>query len=107
MTETDTENRRRLGEREHDVETDAGAVRGAGARRNEDMRGCHDRDLFERDRIVADDSRIRPQLAEVLHEVVGERIVVVDDENHGPEILIRLRPGTQSGPGRAFDSVKR
>ena len=28
-------------------------------------------------------STSRPELAEVLHEVVGERVVVVDDEDHG------------------------
>src|SRR6185369_8572977 len=34
------------------------------------------------DRVVAEDLRIGSELAEVLHEVVGERIEVVDDQQH-------------------------
>ena len=37
-------------------------------------------DLFHRNLVVADDMRPLPQFPEVLHEVVGERIVVVDHE---------------------------
>src|SRR5437762_426287 len=45
----------------------------------------------ERYCVVADDVRVGPQLAEVLHEVVGERVVVVDDEDHarGPATAMR------------------
>ena len=39
-------------------------------------------DRVDRRRVVAHDRDVGAQLAEVLHEVVGERIVVVEDENH-------------------------
>ena len=39
-------------------------------------------DLVERDLVVALHQRRRAQLAEVLREVEGERVVVVDEENH-------------------------
>ena len=42
------------------------------------------RDLVERDLVVALDDRRRAQLAEVLGQVQGERIVVVDEQNHSP-----------------------
>jgi len=40
-------------------------------------------DVGGRDLVVANDAHLLAELAEVLHEVVGERIVVVDDEQHG------------------------
>src|SRR3712207_8547327 len=41
--------------------------------------------LVDRRGVVAHDVELRPQLAQVLDEVVGERVVVVDDEDlrHG------------------------
>ena len=39
-------------------------------------------DLVDVDRVVAAHDQVRPQLAQVLDEVVGERVVVVDDEEH-------------------------
>ena len=41
-------------------------------------------DLVERDLVVAADQRRRAELAEVLREVEGERIVVVDEQDHRP-----------------------
>jgi hypothetical protein len=38
--------------------------------------------LVERDLIVAPHLQFHLQLAEILHEVVGERIVIVYDQNH-------------------------
>ena len=40
--------------------------------------------LVERDRVVAVHDRLRAQLPEVLHEVVDERVVVVDHEHARP-----------------------
>src|SRR5262249_18332402 len=37
--------------------------------------------LLDRDRVVADDRELAAELAEVLREVIGERIVVVDEEH--------------------------
>ena len=38
--------------------------------------------VVDGDLVVAHDAHVLPQLAEVLHEVVGERVVVVDHEQH-------------------------
>src|SRR5215472_11828066 len=40
-------------------------------------------DLLEGQRIVAIDLHVRPELTEILHEVVGKAVVVVDHEQHG------------------------
>ena len=49
---------------------------------NDDLIRCDFRDLFKRDGIVAMHDEICPQFPEILHEVVREGIVIVDDENH-------------------------
>ena len=43
------------------------------------------RELFDfgnGDLVVAHDMEVRPQLAEILDEVVGEAVVVIEDEDH-------------------------
>ncbi len=70
--------------RSHRIDDDAGVGRVARTGRNDDPVGGHLGDPFERDLVVAVNDQIRAQLAQVLDEVVGERIVVVDDEDaHG------------------------
>ena len=53
-------------------------------RRHDDVRRLQGRDLIGSDLVVAIDAHVhrRIQLAQPLHEVVGERIVVVDEKNH-------------------------
>ena len=46
------------------------------------VRGA-DLDFFQRDLIVAAHFDLRAQFADVLDEVVGEGIVVIEDENQG------------------------
>ncbi len=55
----------------------------AGSGGNADAAGLERLDLREIHRVVANDFHFRPQLAEVLHEVVGEGVVVIDDQQHG------------------------
>src|SRR5262249_30561954 len=82
MAETHPEDGRRAREAQYDVDADACVGGRARPGRDHDVRGRHDGDLLERDLVVADDLRVRAQLAEVLDEVVRERVVVVDDEDH-------------------------
>ena len=59
------------------------------------MRG----DLVEGDLVVAVDGRVRAQLAQEVDEVVGEAVVVIDDEEaHGPlELRIYTVSSRESG----------
>src|SRR5262249_28098467 len=41
--------------------------------------------------VVAHDLQLRPQLTEVLDEVVRERVVVVDDDDHGRMVAAAMR----------------
>ena len=66
--------------------------------------------LVERDRVVAVHDRLRAQLPQVLHEVVDERVVVVDHEHprHGATSrLPECRRGISGLAGRASVEIKR
>ena len=60
-------------------------VGSARAGRDDQMRRLSGFDFVERDLVVAVDLQIerRIDFAQPLHEVVGERIVIVDQQNHG------------------------
>ena len=61
---------------------DAGLARRTRARRHDDAGGPEPLDLVRRDRVVPVDLELGPELAEVLHQVVGEGVVVVDHQQH-------------------------
>src|SRR5579862_2612204 len=54
----------------------------AWARRDDDSGGRHPRDLVEAGLIVAAHRNLGAQLANVLHQVVGEGIVIVQNQDH-------------------------
>src|SRR6185312_6645523 len=59
--------------------------RRAGSRRDDHLpAACSFDELAGRHRVIAHDVQLRPELAEVLDEVVGEAVVVVDDEQAHP-----------------------
>src|ERR1035437_1304286 len=66
------------GERAHEGHRDAGFVWGARAGRNDDARGRERGDAGEVDGVVAHHLHFFAQLAEILRQVVGEGIVIVD-----------------------------
>src|SRR3954452_11620836 len=86
VAEADPERRDpRLGEAPHRLAQDAGLVRRARPRRDDHPVPAAAQQVVDRGGVVADGRHLRPQLAEVLDEVVGEGVVVVDDEDadHG------------------------
>jgi hypothetical protein len=58
-----------------------GGVAGAGGK--DDHLGCHRDHVLHLQGIVAFDDDIGPKLAQVVDEVPGEAVVVVDQEKHG------------------------
>ena len=56
-------------------------MRRAWAGRDDDLFRPHRFDFLDRDLIVAPHFHIGAQFSEILDQVVGERIVVVEDEN--------------------------
>ena len=53
--------------------------------------GCQRLDLLQRDRVVAMDVDVGAQLAEILDEVPGEAVVVVDHQQHGAAIFMSVQ----------------
>src|SRR5215211_6575434 len=81
VPEAHTERRHaRLGEAAHDLERDPGLVGRAGPRAHDDAVGLAREQVVHVRLVVAHDVQLRAQLAQHLHEVVGERVVVVDHE---------------------------
>jgi hypothetical protein len=59
-------------------------VRRAGTRRNHDAVGLERKRLLDGQLVVAHDGQLRAQLAQILHQVIGKAVVVVNHQNlHG------------------------
>ncbi len=83
MPQADPQDRQLTGEVAEQIHTDAGFLRGAGSGRYDDPLRVKGFDLADRDLVVAADDNLSAQFAQILHEIVGKRVVVVEDENHG------------------------
>ena len=99
VAEADPQHRRpRLGEGADRLDRDAGLGRRAGAGRDDEAVGAAPEQLVDRGAVVADHLDLRPQLAQVLDQVVGEAVVVVDDEDlHRLLRPVRLLAGQLDG----------
>jgi hypothetical protein len=65
-----------------DVIGQPGLHRGAGTGGNDNMAGAEGLYLLQARLIVSADEGLPPQLPQVLNQVVGERIIVIYDQNH-------------------------
>ena len=82
VAEADAERRHARPEAPHDLDRRAGVARAPRPRRDQDMAW---RQLLGRvrvDRVVPVHGDLAPERAEQVREVVGEGVVVVDEENH-------------------------
>ena len=80
VPEADAEERHRRAADE--LEADPRLVGRPRPRRDHDAVRLQGERVLDAHRVVADDLHLRPELAEVLVEVEGERVVVVDEEDH-------------------------
>ena len=83
VPEADAEEWDAAGESLDHGEGDAGLGGRARARRNEYTRWFQSEGLGRGDLVVAEHPLLHPEVAKVLDQVEGERVVVVDDEEHG------------------------
>jgi hypothetical protein len=81
-------------------DADAGFLRGAGSGRKQDAFRVHRLDLSYGHFVVAANLHLGAQFAKVLDEVVSERIVVIEDEDH--ESIVAPRARFQSSGGSRF-----
>jgi len=82
MAEADAEQRNTRAKFANDIAGNSSLARRAGAGADQYLFGVERNRLLDGDLIVAENFHLRTELAKVLHEVVGERIVVIDDQNH-------------------------
>src|SRR3974390_2115246 len=82
MAETDPENWDLAGKVSDHVDADSRLVRCTGPGRDDDAFRVEMLDLFQCGLVVAAHYDFVPHLPDVLHQVVGERIVIVEDEDH-------------------------
>ena len=79
VAEADAERRDARAEPANQLDRDAGVGRAAGAGGDEQVRRLESLGLLDRDRVVPEHLHLGAELLEEVHEVVGERVVVVDD----------------------------
>jgi hypothetical protein len=84
VAEADAEHRQLgLGRRLDEVHADTGLVGRAGAWREHDGAGFERQRLLDADLVVAVNGAARAEIAQEVDEVVGEAVVVIDEEEHG------------------------
>src|SRR5262249_2378619 len=66
----------------NDVLGNPGVRRDTRSRRNHDMRWVLPFDFFQCDFVITEDPQLGAQLAQILNEVVGEGVVVIDHHDH-------------------------
>ena len=98
MSQADAENRNFAGEVPDQIDADAGVLRRARTRRDHDALRLHGLDLGNCDLVVAANLDLRAQFPEVLNQVVGKGIVVVENENHEAPILAYSLPPERATP---------
>src|SRR5262249_38110257 len=82
MAEANSENRCFFSEAGYYFAGNAGLPRSAGSGRNDDLFRFHCCDLFNGNLVVEKYSRLGAKLAQIVVEVIGKGIVVIDQEDH-------------------------
>src|SRR4051794_30169528 len=103
VTQTYAKNRKLPGEAANQIDTNSGVSRRAGPRRNHDALRFAPCDLFHSDFVIAMHFHVAAQLTKILREVVGKRIVVVEQQNHDFFLNRPARCATSRAVNRARD----
>jgi len=86
VAQTNAQERNGGAQRPDELHADSGLRGSAGSRRNNDSLRRQAPDLFHRGFVIPEDMGIGPKLPQELHKVPGERIVIVQYENHADRI---------------------
>src|SRR4029077_3387008 len=91
MPEAHTQDGDRRPEPPHDVRRNPRLARRAGPRGDDDMRRSESLDLLARGSVMASYHGLFSQLAHVAGQVVDERVVIVDQQDHGTSAAMSPR----------------
>src|SRR5215469_7826559 len=97
MPQTDAEDRNALARGRDERKADAGLVGRAWAGREHDGVRLGGENRFRRHLVVAMHGDLGPKLAEIMHEIEGETVVIVDQNNHDRTSLPLLDTRAQGG----------
>ena len=82
MSQADAQHRKLAGKVPDQINADAGLLRRTGAGRDNDAVRTHGFDLRRNDLVIAAHLYLLPQFSQLLHQVVGKGIVVIENEYH-------------------------
>src|SRR5688500_5761208 len=85
MTKADAQKRQASGEMLHGLDRDTRLARRARSRRDNDAVGIESLDLIARKFMIETDLYVLNQHVQILHEIVGERVVIIDHQQHGDQ----------------------
>src|ERR1700722_11467188 len=88
MPKADAKNRNLAGKTPHHIDRDARILRRAGPRREKNPLRSQRLHLVRGQLIVAAHRHLRAKLAHVLHQVVSERIVIVENKDHETDFSV-------------------
>jgi len=101
MSETNSQDWNFAREVPNQVDADTGFLRCAWSRRDHDSLRLHRLNFVDRDLIVAPNFHLRAKFSEILDEVVGKGIVIVENEDHGiVQRLVYTRSNRAEAPVR-------
>ena len=103
VAEANSENGKFSGQAFDELHGDTRILRSARAWRNYDALGLAAGDLLDSDSVIAMDLDVATEFAKILREVVGERIVVVQQQNHHYFPARFPRAAASNAVSRAFD----
>jgi hypothetical protein len=83
------------GEVPDQIDADAGILRSARTRGEYDSLRLHGLDIGDLELVVAANLNLGAEFPEILNQVVGKRIVVVENEDHGISVLLAVYTGRQ------------
>ena len=83
MTQADPEDRQVVRRLFDQVQADTGLVWRLRSRRQQDGFRTQRQGFGDAERIIAHDKRLGPKLVQIVDEVVGKAVVVIDDQDHG------------------------
>ena len=92
------------GEVADQIDADAGILRSAWARGEHDTLGLHGLDIGDSELVVAANLNLGAQFAKVLDEVISERIVVIEDEDH--RVIVAVKKQVSERQVSRFQSFK-
>ena len=103
VSEANSEQRHLAREMADQFDADAGFLRSAGSGRNDNALGLHRVNLFDRHFVVAANLNLGAQFANVLDEVVSERIVVIENEDHAFIVAAERQVSEVTSPSAGWE----